>query len=484
MLAWFLGAGASAAAGIPTARAMINDFKKRLFCQLSGARQREVDGNDPLWIERIDLFLSTRSVLPTANSPAEYAAAFEAVYPSPEARRAYIEEAVRKGSPSFAHRVLASLLTTRRVPCVFTTNFDPLLEIATTLTDQLVETDERAHLTVAAIDSAARADLCMRESRWPLLAKLHGDYQSVELKNTTDELRSQDVMMRRVLTAACVRFGFVVVGYSGRDASVMDTLSHALRQPNPFPGGIFWVARSTESVLPAVTAFLEAANRVGVSVTIVESQTFDELAADVADGTDLPSALASHVYRGRPEPVLRDVPLPVQERRKFPVLQCSALPLISMPLIARRVEIDTPVTTVRARELLREAEVRAVVASNGRELAAFGSDGDLLRSFAGLGARLSDTVELRPEKDSWARGLIYDALARALCGRRPLFVRLRGKGHCVLVKSGSARDTEETINRRHEQLAHLKQAYSSALVGRVPHSTTRSTRACKYASSG
>jgi hypothetical protein len=47
-LAWFLGAGTSASAGIPTGYAMITDFKKRLFCQLSGTPLRDVDADDPL----------------------------------------------------------------------------------------------------------------------------------------------------------------------------------------------------------------------------------------------------------------------------------------------------------------------------------------------------------------------------------------------------------------------------------------------------
>ena len=249
--AWLLGAGASAAAGIPTGYSMILDFKKRLFCQLSKISLREVDANDPLWQQRIDLFFSTRSELPAPDDPTEYARAFEAVYPTAEDRRIYIEKAVTMGTPSFAHRVLATLLTTRRIPCVFTTNFDQLVETATTLTDQLVPASERASMTTAAIDNAERAERCLRESRWPFLAKLHGDFQSVELKNTTDELREQDVRMRNVLGAACARFGLVIVGYSGRDESVMAALTEALAQPNAFPGGIYWVTRSARSVLPA-----------------------------------------------------------------------------------------------------------------------------------------------------------------------------------------------------------------------------------------
>ena len=92
-------------------------------------------------------------------------------------------------------------------------------------------------MTTAAIDNAERAERCLRESSWPFLAKLHGDFQSVELKNTTDELREQDVRMRRALGAACARFGLVVVGYSGRDESVMAALTEVLTQPNAFQAG-------------------------------------------------------------------------------------------------------------------------------------------------------------------------------------------------------------------------------------------------------
>lgn len=467
-LAWFLGAGASASAGIPTGYAMITDFKKRLFCQLSGTPLRDVDADDPLWVARINSFLGTHSSLPPPNDPAEYTEAFNAVYPMPEARRAYIEDAIRKGSPSFGHRVLAALLTAKRIPCVFTTNFDNLLETAATMTDQLVAPTERAHLTVAAIDNAARAELCMRESRWPLLAKLHGDYQSIELKNTTEELKTQDAQMRRVLSGACARFGLVVVGYSGRDASIMEALAEVLTQPNAFPGGLFWITRSVDSLLPAVKQLLEASVQAGVSMTVVESQTFDEIAADIADGTELPPNLRTHVYQARPAPFLHEVPLPTAERRKFPVLQCSALPVLSLPTLALRIQLDEPVTTTRVRELLREAQVRCIVAGAGRELAAFGANADLERAFGSVGGRITGTIELDPDKDSWARGLLYDAMVRALCRGRPLFARLRHRGHSLMVRGVHPGGRPGVAAQREQQLSQLKHAYSTALTGTIP----------------
>lgn len=467
-LAWFLGAGASASAGIPTGYAMITDFKKRLFCQLSDTPLRDVDANDPLWVARINSFLSTRSSLPPPNDPAEYAEAFNLVYPTPEARRGYIEDAIRKGTPSFGHRVLAALLTAKRIPCVFTTNFDNLLETASTITDQLVAPTERAHLTVAAIDNAARAELCLRESRWPLLAKVHGDYQSVELKNTTEELKTQDAQMRRVLSGVCARLGLMVVGYSGRDASIMEALAEVLTEQNAFPGGLFWIARSMDSLLPEVKQLLEASVQAGVSVTIVESQTFDEIAADIADATELPPSLRTHVYQARPSPVLREIPLPTAERRKFPVLQCSALPVLSLPTAAHRIQLDEPVSTARVRELLREAQVRCIVAGAGHELAAFGANADIERAFASIGGRITGTIELNPDKDSWARGLLYDALVLALCRGRPLFARLRRRGHSLMVRGVDPGGKPDVMARREQQLTELKHAYSTALTGTIP----------------
>ena len=111
--AWFLGAGASAGAGIPTGYDMIRDFKTRLFCQETKLPRREVDSADPLWVERIDGFFKLHSILPPAGDPTEYARAFEAVYPTLADRRTYIEQQVKVGRPSFAHRVLACLLTRR-----------------------------------------------------------------------------------------------------------------------------------------------------------------------------------------------------------------------------------------------------------------------------------------------------------------------------------------------------------------------------------
>ncbi|MFY2105513.1 SIR2 family protein [Achromobacter ruhlandii] len=264
--AWLLGAGASATAGIPTGYQMIQEFRTRLFASETGISLREIDPADPVWQSRIDLHHERMGILPPKGDPSEYSRAFEALYPTPDDRRLFIRNQVSKGSPSLGHKVLGSLLGAQKTPCVFTTNFDSLIESAATIASQLLPASERGTPTLAAIDNAARAETCLRESEWPLIVKLHGDYQSVELKNTDQELAQQDAQLRLVLTQALQRFGLVIVGYSGRDDSVMQALNAVLRSPVRYPKGIYWLCRDADSLLPAVRELLEQAELAQVDV--------------------------------------------------------------------------------------------------------------------------------------------------------------------------------------------------------------------------
>lgn len=468
LVAWFLGAGASAASGIPTGYDMIRNFKAEIFCLENNLSPREIDVSDQIWIDRIDGFFNRTSILPPADSPNEYAAAFEAVYPSPRHRRQFIDDAISKGTPCFGHRVLGSLIAARKVDCVFTTNFDPLVEDAAGAANELLDVAHRTRPTVAGIDSADRALRCLNESDWPLVAKLHGDYQSITIKNTGSELEEQDERMRHVLVEAGQRFGVVVVGYSGRDASVMEALNSVLREPSPFPNGLYWVTSSASKLLPAVADFLENAHLANVDVAVVECSTFDELAADIIKRVDLPPALTDHVMAFRPKGKLVEVSVPEADALQFPVLRYSALLIESLPRIARRISLDQAVTTPTIRSLLRDHGCKAVVAANGRELAVFGRDEQIMAVLAPHGARLNGTVVLDPTRDSWALGLIYEALVKALSRQKPLIPRFKRSGHSLVIAPLSDGATSEKARRQAEDVAPLKAAYGGPVVGKVP----------------
>ena len=468
---WLIGAGASAAGGIPTGYDMILDFKSRLFCSAMGIPRHEIDVSDPVWEQRITEYFDNSQGFPPEGDPAEYAVAFEAVFPDVDDRRAYIARCVRRGKPTFGHRLLAAMVVSGELPCVFTTNFDQLIEQAVPVAAELVPVDKRSNLAVATLDSVEIARRCLRESDWPLLVKLHGDYQSTRLKNTREELRGQDEQLRRVLTDVANRFGLLVVGYSGRDNSVMSALTNALEVPFPFPTGVRWVVRSGRDPLGSVCEFLDRARRKGVDARLVEAETFDELAADICDQISLPRPLVAHVLQARPEPVLQPVDLSQRvEVATFPVLRCSALPVLELPRTARRLVVRRPVTSGEIRKALKAGRFRGIVAARGQEIAAFGADEDLLKALRQWGAELEGEEPLDPLTDSWALGLIYEAFVRSLTRRRPLRPRLRRRGHVVTVARTNPRLGAATREADRQLLRPLQQAYSDALLGKVPQS--------------
>lgn len=466
---WLVGAGASAAGGVPTASDMILDFKGRLFCSEVGIPRHRIDASDPLWEERITAHFNNSQGVPPSGDPTEYAAAFEAVFPDVDDRRSYIADCVRRGRPTFGHRMLAAMIVSGQLPCVFTTNFDQLIEQAVPVAAECAQTGARSDLAVATLDSVGIAHRCLRDSDWPLLVKLHGDYQSTRLKNTKNELRGQDQQLRRVLTGAADRFGLVVVGYSGRDDSVMSTLTNALEGQHPFPSGVRWVVRSGRNPLDSVYEFLDGARRRGVDARLVEAGTFDELAADICDQISLTPLLADHVLQAHPEPVLQPVDLSQRvEAATFPVLRCSALPVLEVPRTARRLVVRRPVTSGEVRKALKAGGFRGIVAARGQEIAAFGADEDLLKALKQWNAELDGEKRLDPRTDSWAFGLISEALVRALTRARPLRPRLRRRGHVVTVARTNPRLGTATRKADRQLLHPLQQAYGDALIGKVP----------------
>ena len=217
-LMWFVGAGASASAGVPTAGDMIWDFKQRLFVSQRHATGKSVtDLASPAIRAQLQQHVDSLGNLPAAGSDDEYAAMFEAVFPAERDRQAYIAAKVDGAKPSYGHIALASFMKDGRCRIVWTTNFDPLNADACA---RVYGTT--GALTVGTLDAPSVAHGAIADNRYPLEVKLHGDFRSRRLKNTSDELREQDQRFRQLLTTSCTRFGLVVAGYSGRDRSVME----------------------------------------------------------------------------------------------------------------------------------------------------------------------------------------------------------------------------------------------------------------------
>jgi hypothetical protein len=181
---WFLGAGASASAGVPTAWEMTWDFKRRLYCSAQGVPPASIgDLHDSAVQARLQQHLDELGRFPALGAEDEYATYFEAAFADEADRRQYIEECIRSATLGAGYLALAAQFRASHARIVWTTNFDHLIEDAAIRAFRTT-----ARLAVSTIQNSDVARDALIEERWPLLIKLHGDFHSRRLKNTATEL--------------------------------------------------------------------------------------------------------------------------------------------------------------------------------------------------------------------------------------------------------------------------------------------------------
>lgn len=426
-LMWFLGAGASAASGVPTAYHLTWDFKRVLYCSEQKVPLQIVsDLGDPAVRNRIQQHFARQTSYPPLDSDDEYAFYFEAAYPSEGDRRALLQKAISGARPSFGHVVLAALMRLGRVRVVWTTNFDPMVEDAAA---EIFETT--GSLVTATPETAQVARQALTEDRFPLLAKPHGDFRSRRLRNTEEELREQDAELRQTLVECCGRFGLVVAGYSGRDESVMAALREGLAGGRGYPSGLFWLHRQGEPVRAAVEALIVEAKRVGIEAELVSLETFDEVMGDIlALERDVPTAIQEKIERRRVT-VVTKAPIP-DTKGKFPVLRMNALPVLEWPATCRLVECEIG-GTAEVRQAVEDSGAALVVARRNVGVLAFGSDADVRKAFQASGIKRLDlhTINVaRLHKETAELSLLYDALIRAAVRDKPLIADTKRHHSC------------------------------------------------------
>lgn len=413
---WLLGAGASAAAGVPTAMDMVWDFKQQLFAsQRRVSLQTISDLSSPVVRDRLQAHIDSLGQLPSVGSAAEYAALFEAAYPSEVDRRSYLDAKVSGAKPSYGHLALATLMHADRTRLVWTTNFDALIADACARVY-----DTTGALTTATLDAPAMATQAISSERWPVEVKLHGDFRSRRLKNTPDELRQQEAQLRHLLVESCKRFGLIVVGYSGRDDSVMDALEDALVSSNTFPDGLFWLHRGDHPPLPRVANLLTKAQAAQIEVGLVPVENFDETLRDlvrlISDlDTSTLNSLAMERQHWSSAPRLSG-------RRGWPVVRLNALPLDHVPSVCRRVVCEIGGTS-EVREAVVKARANAIAVRSSRGVLAFGSDPEIRAALEPYNIVDFDIYTLDPSRqryDSTERGLLREALTQAIVRQHSL----------------------------------------------------------------
>lgn len=430
-LMWFLGAGASAAAGVPTAGDMIWEFKQRLYVSQKGVSAATVaDLSSPFVREKLQAHIDSNGALPSRDADDEYSRLFEVVYPSEADRRTFINTKLAGAKPSYGHLAIASLAKAGLLRIIWTTNFDPLIADACASVY-----GNTGSLTTADLNSPQLAEECIAEGRFPLETKLHGDFRSRQLKNTNEELRSQDAKMRELLVRKCLESGLVVCGYSGRDKSIMDTFRTAITDNSGFPNGFFWLQRGHEVPHDGVVDLLQDAKSRGIEVGLIRIESFDEVLRDIVRiSTGIDSGPLDQFGKDRRR--VSDATMPIG-KVEFPVLRYNAIRVTQSPTVCRRIVCN----------IGGAKEVREIVEGSGLELLAarvksgvllFGSDADVRQVFGGRSVTDFDLHAFEQRRfryDSTERGLLRRALSRAVARNREMKITHHRNGDLLTPKN-------------------------------------------------
>lgn len=458
-LAWLIGAGGSAMSGIPTAGQLVVRFKHQLYCDSNGLDVQDVDPADARTRRLIEAYFDNSNGFPPCGDNTEYSLAFEAAYPLADVRADFIAGLCKGLPPNYGHYVLAALMATDRLSVVFTSNFDDLIETAA----QSVFTGitPRPTAVVADLGDPDKAVRAIQKSTWPLVAKIHGDFRSDRLKNTTAELQEQDSTMRHVLRTSCGQFGLIVAGFSGRDESVMAVLHDALKDDASFPSGIFWCYRPSDKPASEAICFLHEARNSGRTAVPVPVDNFLELTSAIERAIELPGPVRTLLKTKRSARVVTPTPMPSGATQPYPIMRFNSLPVTTMPTDVRVLEEERTADLRDLQIAVRKSRARGLAArQSGGQLVAVGNDAQISAAFAPHGVIVTDQLRPldwdAPDIDPANLGLALDSITLGLG-------RTHGLRHVLSRRAHQVRVADATVG----SLARLKSACNS-LAGIVP----------------
>ncbi|MFZ2168177.1 MAG: SIR2 family protein, partial [Methylococcaceae bacterium] len=334
---WFLGAGTSRTAGLPTATDITWDLKHRYYCLHENQELQSHDINNNAIKQKVQGYMDSRG-FPKLWSPEEYSYYFDLNFGDDyEAQQKYIREALssEKVSLNIGHRVLAALLEMKKAKVVFTTNFDEVIETA-------FATVSGNNLSTFNLEGSYAVLAELNAERFPIYAKIHGDFRYQKLKNLANDLRSNDLEIQKCFLAASTRYGLILSGYSGRDENVMDMLKQAIDQNNAFPHGLFWTTPKLSDAMECVRELIAYAQGKGLRAYLVEAGTFDEMLLKIWRQMEgKPPALDSKVRSAHVASVSIPIPSPGNQ---YPILRTNALPVIAPPVRCGTVVLNCSIT--------------------------------------------------------------------------------------------------------------------------------------------
>ncbi|MEP1383930.1 MAG: SIR2 family protein [Paraglaciecola sp.] len=435
-LMWFLGAGASRSANLPTASDLTWDLKKRIYCANENRNFDAYDLNSEAVKAIIQRYMVSKGY-PDLWSDEEYSFYFELFFGSDyRKQQQYIESVLKpeRISLNVGHRVFAALINLNIIRIAFTTNFDPVVELAYSKV-------AGENLNVFSLDGSYAALDALNNESYPIYSKLHGDFRYQSIKNLSEDLLANDEQLKRCFVSTSNRFGMVVTGYSGRDGNVMQMFDEALHLPNAFPKGIFWTVPNVKFVEQKAIDFIQKARSKGVNAFIVETGTFDELLSKIWRQTEnKPCELNNSVKLQSKTKV--SIPLS-PPGSKFPILRSNMLPILDINLSCGVFELESGVTFRDLRECANNLDYGVVFTYTDKVLY-WGNEKDAIKIIPNYRQvplnRASKEITVRDIQDSsFIKGFVEEGILEEI-RQNVQGVRLRksGKSYHLVINDNYA----------------------------------------------
>lgn len=433
---WFLGAGTSRTAGMPTAMDLIWDLKVRYYCREENQDIKNHDVNNEQVRRRIQSYMDSKG-FPKLWSPEEYSRYFELTFGTDyNAQQKYLNEQLHrdKVSLNIGQRVLAGLIALKRARLIFTTNFDEVVESACAKVAEI-------SIPTFNLEGSYAATNALNSEQFPIYAKIHGDFKYTSVKNLSADLISNDKEIQRCLIAASTRFGMVVSGYSGRDSNVMSMFREAVDQNNAFPHGLFWTVPNIKRVETPVEEFITYAKSKGINVHVVETGTFDSMMSkiwrQVPNRTDTLNAKVNTA-------MATEVKIPLGANGTgYPVIRTNGLQITSLPSKCARVKTKNEMSLRDIKDLLIKNKTRLTV-TRTESVFVWGSSSEIKKGFGENNIEEISTHEFtKPEEQIVNSTLLHSfyerAIVVALCDKRPIVFK-NDKGFVITLEPKDAND--------------------------------------------
>ncbi|MFL0683235.1 MAG: SIR2 family protein [Algoriphagus aquaeductus] len=413
-----LGAGASISSGIPSGSDLVWHFKREILSssgKINGKKFQDLKIEDNKKI--IQSYFAEKGESHIVNPYSHY---FNECYPDPLVRKDFLTSLVRDKKPSVGFMCLSAMIEQLKINTVWTTNFDDLIEKA-------INGLNYKSCQIVSPDNASTVQQFKTDI--PTVVKLHGDFRYDPLQNTDEELQKLEESLHQYFLDASTKRGLLVVGYSGSDESVLQTIEKALEKPNAFPKGLIWCIPKDVSPNERLTQLIEIANKQNQRSGFMTIDSFDYFLHELYKICDLKNEhidkIASERFEQR-----QFFRLTQNQSNTTPIL-LNAVKAKNFPktIFSTKTKINGEGKWKKLREVLKDSNVIASF-SKGETLSLFGNESEIKELFKDYFTDELKLIDIPDyifhQPDSYYIGLLYELIEKSLVNDYDLALHTKG----------------------------------------------------------